>query len=225
MIDDIYKVVQVLLNKNGYGVITPDEFNSVCEYAQLKIYAGIPNDIRILMNRKNAGYSSLTKDVLEQALYKLSVTEDLQRNEDLLFPYPDTDKLDSVYIDNKEASMVPAEMIRRLSSSKYARPTTVYPMYVVTGGGIDTYPEEVDTIEVTYKRRPKKPRWTYLTIGGKPVFNPVDPNYVDFELSVHFFNKLVMEIALFFGIHLRENEVIQVMTQEQLKQFQQDNAL
>ena len=30
MIDEVYKVVNVLLNKNGYGVITPDEFNSVC---------------------------------------------------------------------------------------------------------------------------------------------------------------------------------------------------
>ena len=39
MIDEVYKVVNVLLNKNGYGVITPDEFNSVCGLAQSKIYS------------------------------------------------------------------------------------------------------------------------------------------------------------------------------------------
>lgn len=226
MIDEIYKVVQVLLNKNGYGVITPDEFNSVCDYAQSKIYAGIPNDIRMLMNRKNAGYSTITREVLEQALYKLSTVQTIKREsgDESDISFPDTDKLDAVYVNGKEATIVPADRLRFLASSRYSRPTTVYPMYAVVDGFIEVYPDDAGEIELNYKRKPKKPRWTYVNINNKPVFNPADKKYVDFELSKHFFSKLVVEIALFFGLHLRENEIIQVMTQEQLKQFQQDNV-
>lgn len=88
MIDNVYKVVQVLLNKNGYGVITPDEFNNVCAIVQAKIFSNIPNDLRLIQNRKIQGYSTMTRSVLEQTLYKLSVTEDLERVDDTPFPFP-----------------------------------------------------------------------------------------------------------------------------------------
>lgn len=79
MIDEVYKVVNVLLNKNGYGVITPDEFNSVCGLAQSKIYSEIPNRLRMKYNRDKQGYSAIPKDILESTLYKLAVVEDLEK--------------------------------------------------------------------------------------------------------------------------------------------------
>lgn len=89
MIDEVYKVVNVLLNKNGYGVITPDEFNSVCGLAQSKIYSEIPNRLRMKYNRDKQGYSAIPKDILESTLYKLAVVEDLEKGEDdPFFPFP-----------------------------------------------------------------------------------------------------------------------------------------
>lgn len=64
-----------------------------------------------------------------------------------------------------------------------------------------------------------------MVIEGKPVFNPSVKSYQDFTLSEHFFNVLVVEIALCFGVHLREAEVMQVMAQDQANEFQKDNAL
>ena len=194
MIDEVYKVVNVLLNKNGYGVITPDEFNSVCGLAQSKIYSEIPNRLRMKYNRDKQGYSAIPKDILENALYKLAVVEDLKKgDDDPFFPFPPTEKLNAVYREGKEATMIDVARLRMIGNSKY--------------------------------KIPPRPRWTYVVIEGKPVFNPSVKSYQDFTLSEHFFNVLVVEIALCFGVHLREAEVIQVMAQDQANEFQKDNAI
>lgn len=227
MIDDVYKVVQVLLNKNGYGVITPDEFNGVCDMVQSKIYAGIPDEIRKINNRRNQGTSAITRGVLEQALYKLNVTEDLKRESvDSPFSFPATSKIESVYVNGREASLVAPEKLRMIATTRYTRPSATYPMYTIQDDGIDVLPgDDVLEIEVSYRKIPEKPRWTYVIIDNKAVFNPLDKKYKDFELSEHFFNRIVVDIALCFGIHLRENEVVQVMAREQDNNFQKENML
>lgn len=225
MIDEVYKVVNVLLNKNGYGVITPDEFNSVCGLAQSKIYSEIPNRLRMKYNRDKQGYSAIPKDILESTLYKLAVVEDLEKGEDdPFFPFPPTEKLNAVYREGKEATLIDVARLRMIGNSRYNRPSVTYPNYSVSEDGIQVLPDST-SIEVHYYKIPPVPRWTYVAVEGKPVFNPSDKRYQDFTLTRHFFNVLVVEIALCFGVHLREAEVIQVMAQDQANEFQKDNAL
>lgn len=226
MIDNVYKVVQVLLNKNGYGVITPDEFNNVCAIVQAKIFSNIPNDLRLIQNRKIQGYSTMTRSVLEQTLYKLSVTEDLERVDDTPFPFPvKTLKVDSVYVGDNMVSLLPPDQFRRVVTSKYCKPSTKLPVGFIDEDGISVYPGDIKTIEVTYKRNPRNPKWTYKNINGKPVFNPLDKTYQDFELSEHFLDKIVVEIAFYFGIHLREMDLAQLIARRQVNEEQKDNML
>ena len=166
MIDEVYKVVNVLLNKNGYGVITPDEFNSVCGLAQSKIYSEIPNRLRMKYNRDKQGYSAIPKDILESTLYKLAVVEDLEKGEDdPFFPFPPTEKLNAVYREGKEATMIDVARLRMIGNSKYNRPSETYPNYSITEDGIQVLPDN-PSIEVHYYKIPPRPRWTYVVIEG-----------------------------------------------------------
>lgn len=229
MIDDVYKVVQVILNKNGYGVLTPGEFNSISEVVQARIYADLPNELRMLENRKNQGYSGIPGNVMEQALNKLVVTEDLKRgDEGSPFVFPgDTSALESVYVNGREAYRLDPSRLRFVAQGKYTRPSKAFPCYSVREDGIMVFPEpgEDDVVEANYRKNPAKPNWTYVMIEGKPVFNPSDKAYQDFELTYHFMDKIVVGVALYLGIHLREEEVSRFMNAEENSNFQKENSL
>lgn len=219
-------MVQVVLNKNDRGVITPDRFNDLANMVQSKVFAELPDDIRRCMNRKNAGYNTLSLDVLRDAFDGLSVGVDLVRSSSAPFYFRLPDNMvsiDTVFCDAARAERVDFGKVKLYENNALVKPTPQYPVYALVGRDLLVSPAEVQSISVVYRRSVSVPKWTYLNVAGKPVFNPADKAYRDFELPFHFFNRIVMDMLTYLGLHLKEQEVIQVAQQEQSWEMRRGN--
>ena len=120
---------------------------------------------------------------------------------------------------------------RYVLANKLTSPTEQFPVYERRGSKIFAFPDTVgidsgglnSEVAIYYQRKPIDPKWTYLVASGQSVFNPSDASFQDFELPEYFFDRIVVEIALFAGVHLKEQQVVQVMNQEQADSFQKQN--
>ena len=225
MIDDVYRVVLVILNKNDKGVITPDRFNDLANAVQLKIFSEIPNDIRLAINRKNAGRGENSVSQLGRPLERLMKSVDVVRSSysPYYFHLPDDlYELTSVYDLGRKIEGIAYDKLRTIESSSLVCPTRKFPVYAVTGNDFEVLPREVMTVTVNYRRKISTPRWTYIRVGNQSVFNSADPLYCDFELDDYFFNRIVIDILAYAGLHLREQDVVQVSAQMENTDFNKE---
>jgi len=234
------------MNKNNYGVITPDRFNYIAKDAQLKIINELPMDIYRAKNRRNKSGLVEALPSLQNALDIFTDRKTIQREASLASPNGFTDYFvlpdDFYYVKsvwyNDEVRMDELDKVhgRYVLANKLTSPTTQFPVYEKRSDFIYVFPTTIgiDTsggsnvatsdVSIYYQRRPKDPKWTYIVApNGKPVYNPSDASFQDFELPEYMLNRITVEIALFCGIHLREQEVEQTMNQEQADNFQKKN--
>jgi hypothetical protein len=246
MINEVYNVLQIIANKNNYGLLTPDRFNYLADVSQMKLYDFLGEEIRRAKARTIRGGTGddiapiqNTLDIFtERSVIQREALSLPQTGFSLYFTLPDDFQyLESVWYKNTvNVEELDKKMGGYVRGSYLANPTLQYPLYEKTGRVLYIYPEEIGIdfssgsgilttdVSVFYHRRPKAPKWTYLDVLGKAVFNPSDSTYQDFELPDYWFNKIVIEMALLMGIHLREQEIEQVMQQQQNTDFQKDNV-
>lgn len=245
MIDDVYRVMQVVLNKNNYGNIDPDDMNALAKDAQLKVFYDLPSEIyRIKRRRSTTGI----KDALvpfQNALDVFTDREPVQRESvqdsstgfsDYFVLPLDFYHLESVwYRDNTFVDEIDKKKGRFVLSNPNTAPTVQYPVFEKRGNNIYLFPETIgltisnggsiinSDVSIYYRRKPKDPKWTFISVNNKAVFNPGDSSYQDFELPEYFFRRLLVEMAFLSGISLREEEVAKYMNQEQVDDVQKQN--
>lgn len=247
MIDDVYRVVQIIANKNNYGVITPDRFNKLAKDVQLKIINELPDELRRAKNRYNTIRSAAkgTMDTISQIqnVLDIFITRSVVRREiSASFPSGFTDYfalpsnlhyINSVwYQTDTKVEELDKSMAGYVRGSLLIGPTAQYPVYEKIGNNIHIYPSNIgltttagvsalnDDISLVYQRIPVDPKWTYTTVSDKAVFNISDSTYQDFELPDYLFDRIVIDVAALVGIHLREQEVQQFTQQDQSDNFQ-----
>lgn len=247
MIDDIYKVIEIIANKNNYGIITPARFNRLCKDAQLKILSETPNDLRRSVNRYNTQRSASkgTQQGINQVKYILDIfiNKTILRREvsasapsgfsDYFVLPDDIHYIDSIWFKNNvEIEEVDKRLSGYVKGSRMVSPTEEYPMYENVAHKIYVYPTSIgldstsgtltNDVHMMYQRLPKDPHWTYITVDGQAVFNASDSSYQDFELPESVFDRIVIEIAELIGIHLREQEIEQYAQKGQNNKLQRD---
>ena len=127
--------------------------------------------------------------------------------------------------DISQAERVTDGKIMALNMSMLTAPSQTFPAYTLTDIYLNTYPPTPDTygygaVAASYFRYPKDPKWTYISLAnGEPAFDQSQPDYQDFELPLEDEYKLIMKIAQYCGISIRENDVVSfAMAQEQHEQ-------
>ena len=246
MINDVYRVIQVVLNKNNYGVLTPDRFNSLAKDAQLKIYYELPSDIMRVKNRRSRSGLMDALKPLENALDIFVDRRTIQREalqaspngfSDYFVLPDDFYYLKSVWFkNNTRVEEIDKVYGRYVLDNSLTTPTVQYPLHERRGSRVFVFPDSIgiDTsgssnvatsdVSIYYQRKPIDPKWTFiLDPNGKSIFNPADTSHQDFELPEYFFDRIVIEIAAFSGVHLREQEVQQFAQQEQADNLQKKN--
>ena len=92
-----------------------------------------------------------------------------------------------------------------------AKPTKLFPVYTRYQNYIKVLPLDIKRVSLEYLRKPKKPNWTFIKLpDGSEMFNPADVSFQDFELHDSEFSNIVIKMLSYFGLNLREQEVIQI---------------
>lgn len=222
MIDLIYKTLLTIINKENQGYVSPTEFNILANQVQMEIFRDYFEDENRDKVKKNKGYTNkgyanldfnTRQKISKFAGYKtLTAEDDLFKLPSDLYFIEDDGVLTPMH---KVITEIERGQIGYLFNSLTA-PTELFPVYENIGDSLKVYPDSFEKIQLRYTRIPKKPMWTYFVLpNGSEVFDPSSSSFQDFELHETEFSNIVNRMLTYFGINLREAEVIQIA--EQLK--------
>ena len=236
MINQVYHIVQAILDKNGYGPMAPARFVYLATQEQLSIV----NDVIDVVQRESSKGAILRpSEYIEQAevaVDMLTETKMLSRlvdgNVADYHPLPD-DYLHFIgaSVDNESLIKIPSR-----KKSLYKRMDVGLKWCYIEGKKLYVYPSTVGVImaegvahpysevALTYIRSPKDPNWTYETVNGNPIFNPSSPMYQDFEIPYYFMPRLVAGILGYAGVQIRASDVVNFAKNEEVEQYNKEQS-
>jgi len=224
MIDSVRNTVLSAVNKNNFGYITPDDFNLYAKQAQIDIFEDYFYQYNTWINKMNnrqsgTGYADMVR-LAEEVIDSFSSTANLSYVSSKFSLPSDYYYVNTIRYGSKEVDKVSQDKILNLLSSNLTSPSTLYPAYTQEGVLITVYPSSIDTnIKAQYIRTPKDPKWTYIMVGGAPIFNQ-NNDYQDFELPITDEPLLVAKILKYAGLSIREGDVYQFGNAEQVSNKQ-----
>lgn len=239
MIDLIYKTVQTIINKENNGYLSPTEFNILANNVQLEIFRNYFEDINKDKNKDrrgltNNGYANLefnqrqkidkfsTSKVLNKATGYFTLPFDLYYIEDDAITVFETEDEGETGDDTRVIEQVDVSSFGHIKQSSLSA-TTLFPIYKKQGNSLEVFPSDINYIKVNYIRSPKVPNWTYQIILNEPLFDPSNSSYQDFEFGKDEFSNIVVRMVSYFGITIRENEVVAIAENMKDKTTMKDN--
>ena len=212
----IYNTIRDLANKDARGFVTPDEFNSFAEAAQMSVFNNILNDIAVAARSSRASDPGRNFSVRKGLVEDLStfskkasgvaVTNGIaQRPADMYRVISVTTK-SQLSLGRKRDKQVEIvyddEKIDRILRSSLSAPSNDFPVALVSDS-IEVFPENIRKINVRYYRVPTAPSVTLIESGGVEVIS----QFTDFELPDSYTMDLIVEIAKMVGVNLKEPEI------------------
>ena len=223
MIDQVYKTLQTILNKENSGYVSPLEFNILAKQVQDNIFRSYFEDENRDKNRENkglsnSGYANLSFNE-RQRISKFVATSTISESGGN-YPLADT----VYFIEDKGVTAITGEVIEEVEkhnvgylNNSLSAPSEIYPVYEQHPTYIKVLPASITTdITVRHVTKPLDPKWTYRTVDNNPLYDPTQVDFQDFELHESEFSNIVLEMLTYFSINLRESEVVKIA--EQLKQ-------
>lgn len=243
-VDTVYQTVLALANKEQRGYITPQEFNLFANQAQMEIFEQYFYDLgqfkRVLSNDDPI---SDVESILQE---KIDLFEASQTLDDQNPQQPDTH--DSLYpADHYRTIAMFARTdaggnagIQKLTRKEYQlaanspllKPTVDRPVYMndwqnnrfIVVPNLITNSNFVSKVELYYIRKPKNPKWSYVIINKKALWNPDASDKQDFELHESEHSNLVIRILKLAGVSIKDYNLAQAANQEEVKTIQQQKS-
>ena len=221
IIDVLYNAVNVVLNKDQRGKLSPFDFNNVANQAVNSVFDRLFDVYRRAITRRNkfnygaglADDTKFTKQAIE--FYEEEKVFDLKNGELVL------DKtimfVDGVFADNVVVTASELKTFNALTRTKRMMPSLCSPIYTNHNGVLKTSPK-LNKLSLSFIRRPKPAKWTYNIVSNLPLFNPSAPDFSDVDIHPSMVDELFKEILLLSGVHLKDLESVQVINA--LKQAQ-----
>ena len=206
-INVVYQKVLAFANKEQRGYITPQEFNLFADQAQMEIFEQYFYDLdqRLRVNSNSDEYADIRDNIQEKiTTFETSNTSSGSINPALVY------RLGSIRIgavgESREVEEVQQNELLYILQGPLTNPTSKSPIYVRTSSSITVYPENVD-FTYTYVRRPNVPKWGYVVVGGKALYDSSTGKTVHFELHQSEENELVYKILKFAGLSMKRDDL------------------
>lgn len=219
MIDTIYQTVLTVINKENQGYISPTEFNLLLNNVQMEIFRGYFEDFNIDKVKEHRGittngYGNLKHNQSQMIEQFSEITPPISPVSAGRYNLP----TDLYFIEENGVSTTEGRVVEVVEKgginylkNSEAKPTEVYPVYEKYPTYIITHPNTLLDLEIRYLRTPKAPKWTYFVLpNGNESYDPSNPSFQDVELHVSEFSNIVVRLLAYFGITIREEEVIRI---------------
>ena len=217
-IDNVYKTVLNILNKENRGYIVPQEFNTLALQAQSEIFESYFS-LRNYVVSNDSEYSDIRRNTEEKiALFEneetiaTSTFSNAEGNTtSSYYAYPTNFyRLSSVSTGGIYVDETTNKNILYLNRSPLMKPTVKNPLYVRHESGLVIYPTAgITEILINYIRKPAEPKWVGGTTAGQIIANTGASDYQNFELHSSEFPELVIKILAYAGVIIRAADVAQ----------------
>ena len=234
-VDTVYQKVLALINKEQRGYITPQEFNLLADKAQVEIFESyfhsLKDDYHKLKNNINfADNSEMNMENLHP--FQNSTTIGVGTNGELN-PLPSLHRIKGVQRieadgTTTEVDEVVEKELLEILNNPLLSPTKKRSIYIRSmSSGIPilkVYPAPtlVTNFTVKYYSRPTPPKWAYVVVNEKALFNGNEAR--NFMLNPSEEEKLVTRILELAGVIIQKPGLVEVaMTQAARTKQEQNN--
>jgi len=228
-INEVYKIVLTITNKDNRGYITPEEFNNLADQAQNEIFESYFN--KQLLYESGANFDTDFSDPVLLNSEKINIfyaLSNLTISNGLAALPSDLYKIGVVSVDNSDADLVSHKDLKYINLSPLTAPVAKQPVYTIVGTSIKVYPTTVTSgVSLEYLKKPNKPKWGYLMptasqiasgIPNEPIYDPTVFNIatddysataksLNFELHASEKNELVYKILTLAGVTIKQADI------------------
>ena len=219
-VDAVYQKVLAIANKEQRGYITPQEFNLFADHAQKDIFRQYFYDLERFERDASSDIDSLIEQKIQ--IFKqapLEVTDgfvlplDTYQIDDVWISWENGERSTVQRIDRKEVQGIQSSPLLKtvLAPCYYVYNNTVYFLYTKSG------PWRVSLI-----KNPTRPNWTYVIVGESAMFDDLVSGFMDFEIHASEETLLVIKILQLAGINIKDPQLVQLASQEEVKKIQQE---
>lgn len=226
-INTVYLRVLAIANKEQRGYITPQEFNTLANQAQLDIFEQYFYDLnQFLRLPGNDTIHSDAVDMLEEKIGIFEVYNSPIGNGTL--SELNVHKLGAVYhqetingVQTKvEAEKLNPNELRYYINSPLTAPTVKRPVFIVQQDQITVLPADADNLSMNYIKKPADVYWGYTIINDEALYNP--STSINFQLHASEETELVLKILSLAGVVIRDPQLYQIAATEDAKNIQQE---
>jgi hypothetical protein len=227
-VNTVYQRVLAITNKEQRGYITPQEFNSMANQAQLDIFEQYFYDLNQFA--RLPGNSTEYSDMLDILEEKISLFEKAGATVTGGVTLPvDVYRLGSILYNNTDAEHITQKDWLYIKKSPLSHPSNDFPIYLRDSetNAIKVYADSItanETADVTcnYIKTPAEVKWGYDAITGLYDSDPTKTTH--FELHASEETELVVKILALAGIILKDPGLYQIGSAEEVKNVQQEKA-
>jgi hypothetical protein len=233
-IDNVYQQVLAIANKEQRGYITPQEFNLLARKAQLDVFETYFHEISAAeIQRGNDTEYSDKSEILREKIApfeKWKVGMSAVSGNELTLPTSTTvHKLGTVFYAAGSFDVVVDPVDKKdlhyMERGGKTGPTDRRPVYVrKTDSIVKLFPASpsvtysVSNVTCNYVAKPADPKWTYVVVNDKALYNSAASDKQDFELHASEESTLVNKILELAGIIIAKPGLAEVaIRNEQLK--------
>lgn len=220
-IDTVYQKVLAIANKEQRGYITPQEFNLFADQAQMDIFEQYFYDINQF--NKIPGNDTEYADMLTLLEEKIAIFKNIKllNYSSPYFQKPrELYRLGTLETGFGEIEQVTNKEYLNIKLSPLAKPTLKRAVFVDTPQGYRIYPTFTNNVQCHYIRKPRTAKWGYNIIGENALW---DPNKSEnFQLHPSEENNLIIKILALAGIAIKDVNLYQIASQEDVKNIQQE---
>ena len=220
-VNTVYQTVLALANKEQRGYITPQEFNLYADHAQSMVFEQYFYDLNQF--KRIPGNVSKYADMVDLLEDKISyfkrgpVTKNNEEGVDSNTYYRITD----VSLNGKVAEEIRYEDFYKTQYSPLTKATNNRPIFWRKNNTIYFNPSSGD-YAVHYIAKPLPPKWTYIIVNEKPLYNDSATDRKNFELHPSEQTELVVKILQLAGIAVKDYSLVQTAAQEENRSIQQE---
>jgi hypothetical protein len=217
-VDTVYKTVLLILNKEQRGYLTPDEFNKIATQVQLEIFEKYFEDLnqQLRVPENDSEFSNRVENIEQKLAYFYD--SDSCTGSNPFTPPTNMHRIGTVYYNNTiEMQRVNYSEFLKFNKSPLTKPTLSSPIYLEKEGEIFVFPfneiTDPSLVVMSYIKKPKDVVWGY-TVGtlGQFLYDglAVSPTSVDFELHESEQTSVILEILMYAGVIVRDQQIIEV---------------
>lgn len=216
MINSFKNFIELALNKNQMGKPSPSEFNHAIAESQMKNYSEMFADLR-KMNYKKSRFQDTPNygneaEYIKQAQEYYIKEQTLQLTNGKAQMPEDFFLLNSVYSDKAEVEKNDLRLFNTLKRNLHLQPSICSPICTYNDGELKVFPL-LTSVDVTYFRSPKMPKWTYRIVGGRESFDQSQPDYQDLDIHPIMYHKLFVDTLGLLGLNIRDEFASQYVSQ------------
>lgn len=227
-VNNVYRVVLSILNKEQRGYLTPDQFNRIARQAQLDLFDKSFYDYNRAIRKQAVGDYREFSDIASKIKEKIDIfytSSSISHSSGTATQPSGLYMLTGVYSTDrtKEFEEIKKEEVPYLLNSKLNQPTSTYPVYYTERNLIKILPIDYSgNILIDYVTIPFDPIWGY-TGGGSSAYTYSAGLSTDFQIHESDEVDLVSKILAYSGVIIKDPTIIQMASQKEAADFNQDN--